>query len=36
MTLGDGRIRMYYGAADAAVAAADVAIEDILANLDPC
>jgi predicted GH43/DUF377 family glycosyl hydrolase/glycosyltransferase involved in cell wall biosynthesis len=34
--LGDGRIRIYYGAADSVVCGADVAINDILANLDPC
>jgi beta-1,2-mannobiose phosphorylase / 1,2-beta-oligomannan phosphorylase len=34
--LGNGRIRIYYGAADSVVCGADVAIDDILANLDPC
>ncbi len=35
--LGDGgRIRVYYGAADSSLAAADFAVSDILANLDPC
>ena len=34
--LGDGRIRVYYGAADSNLAAADFEVADILANLDPC
>jgi len=33
--LGDGTIRMYYGAADSLVAAADFAVRDILASLEP-
>ncbi len=34
--LGDGRIRIYYGAADSVLCAADVAIDDVLAGVDPC
>jgi len=33
--LGDGRIRVYYGAADSLVAAADFEVRDILASLEP-
>jgi len=33
--LGDGRIRMYYGAADSCVAAADFEVRDILNSLEP-
>jgi predicted GH43/DUF377 family glycosyl hydrolase/glycosyltransferase involved in cell wall biosynthesis len=33
--LGDGRIRVYYGAADRTTAAADMAIDDVLATLNP-
>lgn len=33
--LGDGRIRMYYGAADSVVAAADFAVDDIVKSLEP-
>jgi predicted GH43/DUF377 family glycosyl hydrolase/glycosyltransferase involved in cell wall biosynthesis len=33
---GEGRIRVYYGAADSNLAAADFEVADILANLDPC
>ncbi|MGH2539365.1 MAG: glycosyltransferase [Actinomycetota bacterium] len=37
VTLGDGeRIRVYYGAADSSLAAADFEVSDILANLEPC
>jgi predicted GH43/DUF377 family glycosyl hydrolase/glycosyltransferase involved in cell wall biosynthesis len=36
VTLDDGRIRVYYGAADSTLAAADFSVEDILAHLDPC
>jgi predicted GH43/DUF377 family glycosyl hydrolase/glycosyltransferase involved in cell wall biosynthesis len=36
VTLDDGRIRVYYGAADSTLAAADFLVEDILAHLDPC
>ncbi len=36
VTLDDGRIRVYYGAADSCLAAADFSIADILAHLDPC
>ena len=32
----DGRIRVYYGAADTTLAAADFSIEEILANIQPC
>jgi predicted GH43/DUF377 family glycosyl hydrolase/glycosyltransferase involved in cell wall biosynthesis len=33
--LGEGRIRIYYGAADTVIAAADVSIDDVLAALTP-
>jgi predicted GH43/DUF377 family glycosyl hydrolase len=33
--LGDDRIRMYYGAADSCIAAADFTVRDILASLEP-
>ena len=33
--LGDGRIRMYYGAADSVVAAADFDVRDIVNSLEP-
>ena len=33
--LGDGRIRMYYGAADSVVAAADFDVRDIVSSLEP-
>ena len=33
--LGDGDIRVYYGAADTSVCAADMAIDDVLSALDP-
>jgi len=33
--MGDGRIRMYYGAADSVVAAADFDVRDIVASLEP-
>lgn len=33
--LGDGRIRMYYGAADSVVAAADFDVSDIVHSLEP-
>jgi predicted GH43/DUF377 family glycosyl hydrolase len=33
--LGDGDIRVYYGAADSTVCAADMAIDDVLSALDP-
>jgi len=33
--LADGRIRMYYGAADSVVAAADFAVRDIVNSLEP-
>jgi predicted GH43/DUF377 family glycosyl hydrolase len=33
--LGDGDIRVYYGAADSTVCAADMAIDDVLTALDP-
>ena len=37
VTLAEGeRIRVYYGAADSNLAAADFEVADILANLDPC
>lgn len=35
LDLGDGRIRMYYGAADSVVAAADFEIRKIVASLEP-
>jgi predicted GH43/DUF377 family glycosyl hydrolase len=34
--LDDGRIRVYYGASDESLAAADFVIDDILAQLEPC
>jgi predicted GH43/DUF377 family glycosyl hydrolase/glycosyltransferase involved in cell wall biosynthesis len=34
--LDDGRIRVYYGAADSYIAAADFSLDEILANLQPC
>ena len=34
--LDDGRIRVYYGAADSNLAAADFSVDDIVAHLDPC
>ena len=34
--LEEGRIRVYYGAADSNLAAADFSVSDILAHLDPC
>ena len=34
--LDGGRIRVYYGAADTSLAAADFSIEEILANIEPC
>jgi predicted GH43/DUF377 family glycosyl hydrolase/glycosyltransferase involved in cell wall biosynthesis len=36
VSLGDDRIRVYYGAADSNLAAADFSVADILAHLDPC
>jgi predicted GH43/DUF377 family glycosyl hydrolase/glycosyltransferase involved in cell wall biosynthesis len=33
--LGDGRIRVYYGAADTSLCAADMAVDDVLATLAP-
>lgn len=36
VTLDDSRIRVYYGAADSCLAAADFAIGDILGRLRPC
>ncbi len=33
--LGDGRIRMYYGAADSVIAAADFRVDDIVRALEP-
>jgi len=33
--LGDGDIRVYYGAADTSICAADMAIDDVLSALDP-
>ncbi len=35
LDLGDGRIRMYYGAADSVMAAADFEVRDIIASLEP-
>ena len=35
VTLADGRIRMYYGAADSVVAAADFDVRDIVNSLEP-
>lgn len=34
--LDEERVRVYYGAADSNLAAADFSLSDILANLDPC
>jgi predicted GH43/DUF377 family glycosyl hydrolase len=34
--LDDGRIRMYYGAADSRMAAADFDVKEIVASLAPC
>ena len=34
--LDEGRIRVYYGASDESLAAADFVIDDILAQLEPC
>lgn len=36
VSLGGDRIRVYYGAADSNLAAADFSVADILAHLDPC
>jgi predicted GH43/DUF377 family glycosyl hydrolase len=36
VALDDGRIRVYYGAADSSLAAADFTIDDILAHVQPC
>lgn len=36
VALGDGRLRMYYGAADSLMAAADFSVDEILASLEPC
>jgi predicted GH43/DUF377 family glycosyl hydrolase/glycosyltransferase involved in cell wall biosynthesis len=36
VSLDAGRIRVYYGAADSNLAAADFSVDDILAHLDPC
>ena len=33
--LGDGRIRVYYGAADTTICAADLEIDDVLSSLNP-
>ena len=33
--LGDGQVRMYYGAADSVIAAADFAVDDIVRSLEP-
>jgi beta-1,2-mannobiose phosphorylase / 1,2-beta-oligomannan phosphorylase len=35
LDLGDGTIRMYYGAADSVIAAADFAVDDIVRSLEP-
>ena len=35
LDLGDGRIRLYYGAADSVIAAADLDVAEILASLEP-
>lgn len=35
LDLGEGRIRMYYGAADSVIAAADFEVRDIIASLEP-
>jgi predicted GH43/DUF377 family glycosyl hydrolase len=34
--LDEGRIRVFYGAADSNLAAADFSVDDIVAHLDPC
>jgi predicted GH43/DUF377 family glycosyl hydrolase/glycosyltransferase involved in cell wall biosynthesis len=34
--LGDGVIRIFYGAADSVIGAADVAVDDVVAALTPC
>jgi predicted GH43/DUF377 family glycosyl hydrolase len=36
VSLGNGLIRIFYGAADSVIGAADVAIDDVLAALTPC
>ena len=36
VTLADGRIRVYYGAADQSLAAADLQLGDIMSQLQPC
>jgi len=33
--LGDGQIRMYYGAADSCICAADFSVDDIVRSLEP-
>ena len=33
--LGDGNVRMYYGAADSVIAAADISVADIVRSLEP-
>jgi predicted GH43/DUF377 family glycosyl hydrolase len=33
--LGEGRIRVFYGAADTTTCAADMSIDDVLASLTP-
>lgn len=35
LDLGDGRIRLYYGAADSVIAAADFDVREIIASLEP-
>lgn len=35
LDLGDGRIRLYYGAADSVIAAADFEVREIVASLEP-
>jgi beta-1,4-mannooligosaccharide/beta-1,4-mannosyl-N-acetylglucosamine phosphorylase len=35
LDLGDGRIRLYYGAADSVIAAADFDVREIVASLEP-
>lgn len=35
LDLGDGRIRLYYGAADSVIAAADFEVSEIVASLEP-
>lgn len=35
LDLGDGRIRVYYGAADSVLAAADLDVREIVASLEP-